>query len=609
MNPFIDPIPVIRKNGLVERIPLSEITSNYRTNPVIEFGFSRPDFNSSFEQFVIASLQFGMPPGSKEAHKKFLRTPPSSRTLKKIFPSKYFDLLSNDPRPLQGNKPTKSGYEKKIGELIPETPRKERIKDNRDFFISEDKYRKICLECAFISVYMLQARGPMGGPGHYPSSCMTALGTTITTVRGRTLWESLWSNVILKSEFTGEWTGNPFFWDKKFNRNHALSHYFERCRTIYLIEDSNEDSEQGICDICGQQVSITVSNFIRINYKVRKFKTPHPLCPYKINDKILSYYAPGRISTTKNWPVYTTSYVSLGRYISEWIKPRKNKKDKLQKRSPAPVIASYLSRYDGPFEIKIDAPIYRQAQFIEYLTRILPIPGASERDNFLKSIEVAQRFSDYYSFLYERRFTSRLTALKSFYDDTENLFFENYNSPSVFYNRIVFQSLNKIKPLSYGEKGRMVETLKEIEEEFGLKPIDKDKLFPADLVKFSKEQRTLIQNWFLEIQKDFSLRNILRSTGSDCDSAIVDELIESLKVDRNRATLIAKGIASINGLSNEVPFIDQVSSSPNAHLLKPISGDNLIQIIKDLESVDLFQVVSAFIEYKKFYNIIIGGTG
>jgi hypothetical protein len=197
-------IPVKRKTGeKPEYISPSQVTDGLATNPIIALAAPRPDFNGALIQFLIGLVQTACPPMDVSEWQKKFRSPPSSEELKAAF-ERYADAFNLDgdgPRFMQDlDLIATVGEQNKIDHLLMEMPGDHTLDKNTDHFLKRDTVRIVCLSCCAMALFTLQTNAPIGGRGHRTS--VRGGGPLTTLIMGRTLWETIWINVIIHDSFS-----------------------------------------------------------------------------------------------------------------------------------------------------------------------------------------------------------------------------------------------------------------------------------------------------------------------------------------------------------------------------------------------------------------------
>ncbi len=288
MNVIKDPwIPVIRKDGTRENIPPYKITSK-PNNPIIALDFGRPDFNAVGVRLLIGFFNTYLAPTSKKEWKKLFKKAPNQKAILEKLKPKLFELDGKGPRFLQDKRPQDLERIVNVGNLLFDTPGTATIKAGKDFF-QKAKIHTFCQSCATIALYLNQLSAIMGGQGYRTSITAGANGSLTTIITGSTLWETIWSNVIIKKtmfEFGGNPKGVTLPWlsDTVDSKNKAtvsldeMNPYYplwEMPLRIHLIFDKFDES----CTICGNHSKLMVRKIKTRNYGNCYVKPRHILSP------------------------------------------------------------------------------------------------------------------------------------------------------------------------------------------------------------------------------------------------------------------------------------------------------------------------------------------
>jgi CRISPR system Cascade subunit CasA len=305
-NIIKDPwIPVIKKSGERKLITPAGLVDRYAEDPVLALDSSRPDFNGALIQFLIGLVQTTFPPANESEWRKKFSKPPTSDELKSAFGhyAHTFNLDGTGPRFMQDldfivenlSQKERVKIEFPIEELVLEMPGDITKIEDRDFFVKRGKVKTICPSCCASALYTLQTHAPSGGPGYRFS---LRGGSPLTTiVLGRTLWETVWLNVVNSETFnqfgnkSKQADSDKFPWMGKTRTsekdqittfqdvNGAQMFWGMPWRIKIPFENSNMPVE---CDLCGEMTNSKVSTFYRKNYGINyKGGWYHTLTPYK----------------------------------------------------------------------------------------------------------------------------------------------------------------------------------------------------------------------------------------------------------------------------------------------------------------------------------------
>lgn len=293
-------IPAIRTDGT--RCLIAPWQIGEKENPVTELVAVRPDFQGALYQFLLGLLQTVAAPEDGEEWAEYYETAMTAEQLKVMFSElePAFELFSDVGSPaflqdLQLNE----GEAKPIAGLLIEAPGGKTIKDNLDFFIKSGRVNHICPSCAAQALFTLQTNAPSGGVGHRVGLRGGGpLTTLLRPVGASSLWQKLWLNVMDQSVELNlaterlsasifPWLGETRVSDKTGAATFPedvdpLQMYWGMPRRIRL-----ELSEQACqCDLCGEHVEQSVSQFVTRNYGVNYDGAwMHPLTPYRIDPK------------------------------------------------------------------------------------------------------------------------------------------------------------------------------------------------------------------------------------------------------------------------------------------------------------------------------------
>lgn len=92
------------------------------------------------------------------------------------------------------------GERNNIDHILMEMPGDQTLAKNTDHFLKQDTIKNICLPCCAMALFTLQTNAPARGRGHRTS--LRGGGPLTTLIMGRTLWETIWLNVITRDSFS-----------------------------------------------------------------------------------------------------------------------------------------------------------------------------------------------------------------------------------------------------------------------------------------------------------------------------------------------------------------------------------------------------------------------
>lgn len=298
-----DWLPVYLKDGQRVKIAPYELAKNLRSNPAVAFAFNRPDLDATVVEMLIGILQTFYCPDERVKGMDWnyiYNNPPEADKLRAVFEpfAPYFNLLGAGIRFMQDRSIRDETNEKELDpdELLID------IDANQSHF-RKQRMESLCLSCMTAVLYTLQVRAYSGGSGHRQNIRTANAFTTI--VKGETLWETCWLNVMGKS--TVEKYGNAkkcmpddiFPWaltstegvELKSEDVSLLHCYWQMPRRVFL-----KSTKKGNCMLChGEDLCVTklVSSprgvhYYGIDSKGRKQTGEnwfHPLTPVKINNE------------------------------------------------------------------------------------------------------------------------------------------------------------------------------------------------------------------------------------------------------------------------------------------------------------------------------------
>lgn len=315
-------LPVIRKSGYT-RIAPHEIADG--VDPVLRLAATRPDFNASLLQFLIALVQTAAPPTSTAGWVDRYLSPPDPAQLQALFTAfaRYFALDGDGARFMQDFVPAELAEQEPndIAALLIEVPGEQATKFNKDLFVKRGGAEALCECCAAAALFTLQTNAPAGGAGHNTSlrgggPLTTFVMATPLTSAPVTLWRSVWLNVVerialgrnhpdaehVPPEVVFPWSvptrvsedrnsaarkaakksggETP---DKQrpqvtFADGHPLLVYWATPRRIVL---DFEATDSGDCDLCGEPSPRRIRQYRTKNYGANYTAGwRHPLSPY-----------------------------------------------------------------------------------------------------------------------------------------------------------------------------------------------------------------------------------------------------------------------------------------------------------------------------------------
>ncbi len=315
-------LPVIRESGYA-RVAPHEITDG--VDPVLRLAATRPDFNASLLQFLIALVQTSTPPVSNTDWVDRYLTPPDPAHLQAQFAAfaPYFALDGDGIRFMQDFAPAELAEQEPndIAALLIEAPGEQTTKFNKDLFVKRGGTEALCGCCTAAALFTLQTNAPPGGAGNNTSlrgggPLTTFVMATPLTSAPVTLWRSVWLNVVERitlgrnhpdaeritpaavfpwsaptrvsedrngaarkvAKKSGGETPDKQRPQVTYADGHPLLVYWATPRRIVL---DFEAADSGDCDLCGEPSARRVRQYRAKNYGANYTAGwRHPLSPY-----------------------------------------------------------------------------------------------------------------------------------------------------------------------------------------------------------------------------------------------------------------------------------------------------------------------------------------
>lgn len=288
INLALDPwIPVRRRDGSRSRIAPWQITEN-KGNPVDVVDAARAPWNGALTEFLVAFYQTILFPEDGREWRKHWETPPTPKELSDaaFLVAPLFQLEGEFPFMQDGtlkDAGRDQDFRKPIQKLLVDGVSEQQEKNNSDLFEKSGTISALCAPCAAAALFDMQAHAPQGSAGYYTS--LRGGGPSTTLVLGRTLWETVWSNVLEQPVFNMKGRPDPrafFPWSmpasRKVNaeKECPLQVYWGMPRRIFL-----EKSDPAPCDTCGDPDGIYRSFLsYRGGFQYSETEWRHPLSPY-----------------------------------------------------------------------------------------------------------------------------------------------------------------------------------------------------------------------------------------------------------------------------------------------------------------------------------------
>jgi CRISPR system Cascade subunit CasA len=318
-------IPIRRADGSTGKIAPWEITQDIydEKKKIIAVASPRPDFDGALIQFLIGLLQTACTPETEDVWWDWQVEPPLPDTLKGCFKpyDKAFNLYENKTTATADAKPDNKLFMQEllasnnrarlhpVSYLLIDASTDNALKTNTDHFQKRPKLKEVmCKDCAAAALYTLQTFASSGGGGgDGKATSLRGGGPLSTIILGDNLWETVWMNVIVNSDFgKRQYNERTFPWlniehfirgttqvktihSQKMNPEHV---FWGMPRRIQL--DFSTFNNPKTCSICGSQNKFMCQGFLDLTggltyqHKQGNAKNPswinplHPLSPYTL---------------------------------------------------------------------------------------------------------------------------------------------------------------------------------------------------------------------------------------------------------------------------------------------------------------------------------------
>ena len=194
-------IPVERRSGKVELIAPAEVAD--REDPPLRIASPRPDFDGALLEFLIGLLQTAAAPATERAWRKEWEEPPAVKLLAKRLATvrEAFFLDGEGPRFMQDLTVAKDPDAKElpVGALLIDRIGEKELGESPTLFAKPGLFQALGYPAAAAALMAMQTYAPAGGRGQLTS--LRRGGPITTLVRGATLWETAWLNVLPRNVF------------------------------------------------------------------------------------------------------------------------------------------------------------------------------------------------------------------------------------------------------------------------------------------------------------------------------------------------------------------------------------------------------------------------
>ncbi|RVU45721.1 type I-E CRISPR-associated protein Cse1/CasA [Lujinxingia sediminis] len=290
-------IPVVRMDGSKDVIRPAEMVAMGQESPPRQLLAARPDFNGTLIQFLIGLVQTTMMPSTPREWRRRRREEPSRAELEAAFEpwESAFELDAEEgPRFMQDfNCLEGEGKKKCLRNLL--FNESGNSSSNKDLYTKRRNGVRFCSSCTAQAIFTLMLNATAGGSGHRVS--LRGGGPMTTVVLGKSLWETVWSNVLDREFFirktrAGE-VDTPeaiFPWlaptvvssdgtEVHPDQVNGLQAFWGMPRRIDL---ELQDCAPGHCGVCGERAEQTYESYRDKPHGVN-YKGPwiHPLTSYQ----------------------------------------------------------------------------------------------------------------------------------------------------------------------------------------------------------------------------------------------------------------------------------------------------------------------------------------
>ena len=160
-------LPVVRKDGVKDKIAVHQLLDNYKINPVMELEAPRPDFKNALYQLLIGIVQVSAMPDKERNWKKLFIEPYTPKDFSKrvLKYEKCFEIDSEGPAFMQDFKP-EDAKPMSLAKLFLDSPSDNALKLNTDHFVKRNTINSIGPYWGAIALFTLQTFTAGIGSGH-----------------------------------------------------------------------------------------------------------------------------------------------------------------------------------------------------------------------------------------------------------------------------------------------------------------------------------------------------------------------------------------------------------------------------------------------------------
>lgn len=295
-------IPIRRASGERAKVRPADIAATPGPDAPMELDAARPDYDGALIQILVGMFQCFLPPVDEDGWWRWLETPPTPDAVHDVLArwAFAFDLVGERAF-LQDSEDLPEKFRSQINALHLTSPGAQTLNHNKDLFLKRHESFAICPGCSALALAAAQFNATAGGPGFRTS--VRGGGPVTTILRGRTLWEDVWLNVVPTQELrdftpvdperiaaTLPWMGScressKGGVDTPKEEVNVHQVYWSSSKRLQLDEFDHHDPPQP-CDVCGDPSSRLVSTYRELRYGTN-YVGPwmHPLTPYTLSEK------------------------------------------------------------------------------------------------------------------------------------------------------------------------------------------------------------------------------------------------------------------------------------------------------------------------------------
>ena len=199
VNWLDQPLLLVRRSGRRQESPFAALLDEPE-DPVVGADCGHPVLQLGFELLASHILQIVLAPEDDRVWQQRLLAPPTRAELEEaLAPFRHAFVLHGSETPFLQVAPRREWTPdpQPVCGLLPDTPTGNAIDKDEDFFVKRGNYGALHAALAAPLLYAAQMLFPSGGGGYH--DIPHRAGSLKYQVTGRTLWETLWLNVLSTS--------------------------------------------------------------------------------------------------------------------------------------------------------------------------------------------------------------------------------------------------------------------------------------------------------------------------------------------------------------------------------------------------------------------------